>query len=195
MNEFFNSLVNSIMAKFDGFTDGCRVMMLIDRSKQSTNKGSRRWINKLVSFDKNQFQKNLEKLLDLQLHLNNPSIRLYSCVNKRNIEKSIKYFQHKMIDLSTNEEKQRFFHQLNDNFCSALMQPENKAEKWFLIDLDTTEYDISFACYGIKIVACYNTPNGSHHISEPFNPEILKHIENLEVKKDALILIHALGEK
>lgn len=194
-----NPLVDQIMNSFNAFTDGVRVLMLIERGIQSSNKGSRRWINKLISSNQLEFRANLVKLLDQQAYLNNKDIRLYSCVNSRNMGKAIKHFQHKQIDLSAEGEAFNFYRRINDKFCSSLMQPENRSSSRFLIDLDDTDptmlNDILNAC-NIDIILKYQTPNGWHYITEPFNPAIISNsdIDSCEVKKDALLLLNWLQE-
>src|SRR5690348_10102565 len=76
------------------FLEGMRVQMLIDRSIGNTNKGSKRWVNKLISYDSTQFIENCRKLLEQMYYFGNPDIRLYSCVNNRYQTKAINRFQH-----------------------------------------------------------------------------------------------------
>lgn len=188
-------IADSIMEKFKGFTDEYRVMMLIDRGIQNSNKGSKRWINKLISSNEGEFKKNLLKLLDLQIHLNNPDIRLYSCVNQRNFFKSINYFQHKQLDLKTQDELDSFYLRINDQFCSALMQPNNKDERLFLLDLDTkdtAQLDSTLRSYQKDILLKYESIKGWHYIVLPFNPTFLENVNHCAIKKDALLLLHFL---
>lgn len=88
-----------IMEKFKDFTQGWRVCMLINRGIGNTNKGSKRWVSKLVSFDPKTLEENIGKLLEQQYYLNDPDIRLYMCLNSRNIDKTIINFNHRMVDL------------------------------------------------------------------------------------------------
>lgn len=209
--KFLDNLVEAkteeIMRDFAPFTDGVRVQMLIDRSVSNSNKGSKRWINKLISNNPEEFKSNIIKLLELQYYLANPDIRLYSCVNKRNLDKAIKYFNHKQLDIATEEEKIKFYTRLNERFCSCLMKPENRAESLFLIDYDGP-YDgpsvPSLLYDNLKIICkievldppnsgfLYGTPNGCHFITKPFDPRLLT-APNCEIKKDALLLLHAMA--
>lgn len=201
--KFLNALIENkakeIMEKFEGFTHGVRVQMLIDRSVGNTNKGSKRWINKLISTNSEEFNRNLIKILELQYYLANPDIRLYSCVNKRNLDKAIKYFNHKQLDIATEEEKVNFYTRINERFCSCLMKPENRAESLFLIDIDCEDDSIfqdalTFYLNSKSInaeIVKYKTPNGWHYITTPFDPRLLI-IEDGEIKKDALLLLNVL---
>lgn len=186
-------LIDEIMEKFKDFTSGVRVMMLIDRGVQNNNKGSKRWVNKLISFNSGTFEKNLSKLIELQYYLKNPDIRLYTCVNDRKLDSAIKYFQHKQIDINDEAEKISFYTHINDNFCSALMQTENKRSRLFLIDIDqknTNEVDSMLNHDNILPILKYETKKGWHYITNSFDPKILCLCSFAEVKKDGLILIN-----
>jgi len=175
------------------FKHGVRVLMLIDRSKQNSNKGSKRWINKIITTNPDEFDIATDKLVALQNHLDNPDIRLYSTVNARNMQKSIVTFKHKQLDL-TEDNECIFYKRINDSFCSCLMKPENKAERLFLIDVDTKDERVPLGWMTknreINMFYTYPTPNGSHIITEPFNPSLCDGIPDFEVKKDALMLLN-----
>lgn len=199
LENIIENISNRIMKEFELFTHGVRVQMLIDRSVSNTNKGSKRWINKLVSTNSEEFKSNIIKLLELQYYLGNTDIRLYSCVNHRNLDKAIKYFKHKQLDIATEEEKIRFYSRINDKFCSALMKPENRGENLFLIDCDDENNELlnlnlcdlhkdgKFSGWHFR----YGTPNGWHFITKPFDPKLLT-APHCEVKKDALMLLNVL---
>lgn len=186
-----------ITEEFHLFTEGVRVMMLINRGIGNSNKGSRRWINKLVSANKDEFTENLIKLLTQKESIGDDDNRIYLSVNPRKIIKAVKYFQHKQLDLNTEDEIVSFYKNINNNFCSALMQPENRGKSLFLIDYDNTD-QVSLSNIlnllqkeGINVIKFYITPNGWHIICNPFNPFIIKDIDNCVIKKDALILLKA----
>lgn len=172
--------------------------MLIDRSNGNTNKGSKRWINKLISFDTEQFKKNLIKLLQLQYYLKNPDIRLYSCVNDRKLSKAINHFQHAQLDLCDAQALMGFYSRINDKFCSSLMQPENKNSRYFLWDLDVNDPSEFFEKVTLtdnrsNIIAMYQTVSGYHVVTKPFDPRPFGEIKNCDLKKDGLLLLHWLG--
>jgi len=177
-----------IVEKFEIFSHGVRVCMLIDRGQMNSNKGSRRWVSKLISADKEQLEANIIKLLSQQEYLANPDIRLYMCVNARNMDKAIKHFQHAQLNLDQ-EYKYKFYARIQDSFCSSLMKPENRAESLFLIDYDHPEFTWKLSSFGIKEVFRYKTPGGWHIITEPFNPKLFG-VDSDTVKKDALLLLN-----
>ncbi len=187
-----------IMQKFHLFTGGYRVCMLIDRGEANSNKGSRRWVNKLISGDSEQLEKNIAKLLEQQEYLANPDVRLYMCVNARSLPKAIRHFQHRMIDaayeqgISLDPILDLFYTRIQDAFCSSMMKPESRMESLFLIDWDSDHSPDGFVGKGIKEIFRYRTPNGWHVITEPFNPLLMGTLHE-QVKKDALLLLNTLG--
>lgn len=177
----------------DEFTQGVNVLMLIDRGVQNSNKGSKRWINKIISTNQDEFHSAAEKLIELQSHIGNPDIRLYSSINPRKMQKAIKLFKHNQIDLNDDNET-KFYRRINDSFCSCLMQPECRDRNLFLLDCDskdTAEVNSFLVTnLGIRMHYQYQTPSGWHFIVEPFNPAICADMKTFEVKKDALMLLN-----
>jgi hypothetical protein len=181
-----------IMVKFSPFMHGVRVCMLIDRGTQNSNKGSRRWVSKLISSNLVQLESNIKKLLEQQSCLGDPDIRLYMCVNARSMSKAIKHFQHAQIDVDP-AYRDTFYSRINDSFCSSLMKPESRAENYFLIDYDSKDYSWRLESIGITEIFRYETPNGWHIITEPFYPKLLG-VDSVMVKKDALLILNFLEQ-
>lgn len=187
-------LVDKLMIEFEKFTHGVRVCMLIDRSVGNSHKGSKRWVNKLISYDIEGLRKNIGKLLHQQKYLDNPDIRLYMSVNARNLSKAIKKFNHRQIDLVPSE-TEKFYSRINDSFVSALMSPECKGEKFFILDWDVRAKDSPDSPWSSVEIMRYRTPNGTHIVTKPFNTvgSVFSLYSCLEIKKDALLLLHTLG--
>lgn len=187
-------IIESIKTTFEHFMYGIRVVMLIDRDKQNSNKGSRRWINKIITTNEIQWINAINRLLEMQYHLNNPSIRLYSCLNNRNLDKAIKAFNHRQIDLDP-DMMALFYAKINDSFCSCLMKPENKLSKYFMLDVDTkepNEVDDFVFKENINVTHRYQTKNGWHYIVLPFNVKLAEGYKTFTVNKDAMLLVHYL---
>lgn len=184
------------------FHQGMCVMMLIDRTYGNSHKGSRRWINKLISYDKDSFEVNLDKLIKQQDYLNQPNIRLYASLNYRSLEKGIKRFFHTLIDV-TPADVPRFWSNINANFVSSIMKPESRVsspKRWLLdIDSDYEDHVEAFlrviAEKGVKILYKYGTVKGSHAIIEPYNKLLLDLPDWVELKQDGLVLLRAVGEE
>lgn len=181
-----------ITQKCEAFCDGIRVVMLIDRGVQNSNKGSRRWINKIITTNKQEWLNAVSKLLYMQEYLGNPDIRLYSCVNDRKIDKAITMFKHRQLDL-LDDMKTGFYSRINDSFSSCLMKPENKNSKYFLLDVDSKEQqevDDFIHNNDIQVKLYYETKNGWHFIVEPFNVTLAEGAKTFIVNKDGLMLLH-----
>jgi hypothetical protein len=177
----------------DLFKDDIRVLMLIDRSIGNSNKGSKRWINKIITSNVKEFDEAASALMALQFCLNNPYIRLYSSINSRKIFSAIKLFKHRLID---EEYLASLYLKLNETFVSCLMKPECRESNYFLLDCDSHDRtDVQKFLIGnlqILVKAIYPTPHGWHYIVEPFNPALAEGCTTFEVKKDALMLLNWL---
>jgi hypothetical protein len=183
-----------ISALFSEFQDGVRTLMLIDRGISNSNKGSRRWINKLISSNQEEWLKALSRLLHMQYYLNDPDIRLYASLNSRHLTRAVKMFQHLQLDLPP-DDKDRFYTHINDSFISCLMKPENKASKYFLLDVDTKDiFDVEdfLLTKNIGVKLKYETPKGWHYIVEPFNVLWAEKLKDVTLQKDGLLLLNTL---
>jgi len=180
----------------DKFKMGIRVIMLINRGVNNSNKGSKRWINKIITTNENDWDNAFEKLSLLQDNLKDTNVRMYSCVNSRNIDKAISMFKHKQIDLNE-EMKNKFYSNINNSFCSCLMKPENKLSKYFIIDIDTKrtkEADYFVFNNEIEVISIRETVNGHHYICKPFNFKLAENYKTFSVIKDGLILVRLTSE-
>lgn len=177
------------------FMEGIRVLMLIDRGVGNTNKGSKRWINKLISTNQEDFKRNLKLLIEQQVYINNPDVRIYGCINSRNLDKAIRYFQHKQLDLSTDDMKLFFYKDIRTSFVSALMKPENRDSKLYLLDLDVKDREVAHKFshkHNIEVIHYYESPNGWHYIVKPFDVRLVAEIPECTVVKDGLMIWNVL---
>lgn len=182
----------------DRFNYGVRVLMLINRGVGNSNKGSKRWINKIITTNEEEFMFAYKKLSYQQACVGNPDIRLYTCVNSRDLDKAISMFKHKQIDISDDKMKLKFYSKINSSFCSCLMKPENRYEKRFLLDYDSK--NLGELCKflvnnRIDTYFYYETVNGFHYVVKPFNVLLANECENLTVVKDGLILLNWFDKK
>ena len=116
--------------------------------------------------------------------------RVYRSVNLRDTKKSELELVHKLTE--------RFFDssfmggkRLESMWKTTLMQPRNKAERKFLIDIDSKNKDLLEEVVNhpdVKLMAkeIISTPFGYHVIARPFNSLIFNDYPEVEVKKDAL---------
>ena len=175
--------------------------MLIDRSVGNSRKGSRRWVNKLISYDAESFDKNIRKLKEQQDYLACPDIRLYGAMNYRNLDKAMKKFVHTIIDMNPIYFP-RFFSRIQDNFVSALMNPTSKETKLWLFDVDLAEDYRSEESLnplmtdaknnGIVERYRYPTPGGWHVVVEPYNKSLYTLPNAITLQQDGLVLLRVI---
>jgi len=125
--------------------------------------------------------------------------RIYRTVNRRNVSKAMVHFTSKMVEelgkpwIGDTPKKRN----VESLWRTVLLQPGNKAENKWLIDIDgsTSLFDEVFQiliAYGAPIVESGATPNGWYVITEKFdNRKFLEDVKGLpvEIKHDALQFI------
>jgi len=77
---------------------------------------------------------------------------------------------------------------------SCVMSPTSRAETNFIIDIDDNNLTVKtlreLQSLKVKVILHYNTKNGSHVVTEPFNPNLLKtKYPELGIAKDGLLLL------
>lgn len=193
-HEDIEKIVNQIMERaYPFYNEGAHVQMLINRAIGNANKGSKRWVNKLISFNGEDFKLNCWRLLTQMYHLNDSSIRLYSSINARSYINARKTFAHRLVD---NYDNDLFWRDINGSLVSALMQPENSSKRYYLLDCDS-EQAIKMVMPLVpndKLARYYSTPKGAHYIVRGFDLRPIKDIENVEIHRDGLMLLHAMPE-
>jgi hypothetical protein len=150
------------------FKEGIRELRLVGRKKDKTEN---RLITRRISFSQETFDAQLNELILLKKE----NERIYSSVSPRNLSKAIKTFRFAQLNAEYSNNIENFYKSLNSNWISALMAPENQEKKLWLFDCDTPEqYDVvlndllNHYSNGY-IPYIYNTKNGIHIITEPFN--------------------------
>lgn len=175
---------------FEGFTDGIRILMLIHRSKDGA-KNSTRHQRMIMTKNSREFEENLSTLLE-EKKKSKDSLRIYSTVNSRNLKKSVMDFKIRQIenDYSPDEVFNCFYLSIENRFISCLMQPKNRNQSFFVMDIDRPmTLDIALSKISkskeINIVLQYPTKNGWHIVTMPFNPNII----DIPINKDGLLLL------
>jgi hypothetical protein len=109
--------------------------------------------------------------------------RIYITVNERDCEKALKEL---VIDYIKGEKE--ISSRLVSYYKTCLMQPHNKAERKFLLDIDDKnsidEIKTILESNNIEILDFVETPNGYHIVTYPFDRRILP--KCVDVKPDAL---------
>jgi len=196
-------MLKSIMDEWKGFTDGVRVLFLIWRKKEGAKVDRNLKIRKLVSSDEEEFEKCLEQLLDLKERYAELPLRIYSTVNKRNLDKAIRKLKELQLENDYQDKKQfyGFYKDIKNRWISSLMRPSSRLETQFIIDIDNEDKDYlkkieSEILEHTELIKKYKTKNGYHLIVKPFNPNLIKSYGNdghiytdVSIKKDGLILL------
>lgn len=195
--------LKSIMDEWKGFTDGVRVLFLIWRKKEGAKVDRNLKIRKFVSSDEEEFEKCLEQLLDLKERYAELPLRIYSTVNKRNMDKAIRKFKELQLenDYQDKEQFYGFYKDIKNRWISSMTRPSSRLETQFIIDIDNEDKDYlkkieSEILEHTELIKKYKTKNGYHLIVKPFNPNLIKsyskdgHIyEDVSLKKDDLVLL------
>lgn len=172
------------------FFDGLREIMLLDRSSNNTVL----WRNTASYID--MYHVHIHEAVQLAKRINTPNLRVYMTVNSRSLDKAIREFKRQQIDADYSAHQHNWYMSVHKHFRHILMQPKQRKSKYFLLDIDTKLIgtmhivDQFLKDKNIKTITSYETPNGSHIITEPFNMNMCK-IHNVEVKTDALMLLYA----
>ncbi len=182
------------------FKKGLRLIMLIQRGKEGgkSNKPDRVSIRKLSSneIEFNEIVEEFEKIKENT----NKELRIYSCMNKRDINKAIHEFKKLQLDAEywDSESRNRFYLDIKNRWISCMMKPNSRAESFFLIDIDEKNEEIISQIKDkltrlptspqTTIIFEYQTKNGYHLITTSFNPSLFK-FDNVEIKKDGMLLL------
>lgn len=133
---------------------------------------------------------------------NTLTFRIYFTPNARDTMSALHTFDKKITDFHENiynghEETKKKIRRMDKIWKSTIEKDKNKAESYFIIDIDTTEKDIfekgkSEIQELTDIIHTRKSPNGYHILTEPFNPNKFDETdlsEFGELKKDSLMFI------
>lgn len=187
----------NLVLDFREFTIGTRCLMLLHRTKDGgENKEYHRRNGIYVTHNTNEYLTALINLLSLKA-LSVKPYRLYASCNPRDIKKAERAFKMDMLmcDFDDGENKDFFWARLESKWVSALMAPGSRKSSKFLIDVDGSEKSIQETLKWLEhnkvvIYKQYQTPNGWHVVTAPFNPNDFN-VPDAEIKKDGLLLIKA----
>jgi hypothetical protein len=184
----------AIFEQFKGFTHGYRCLFLVQRHKEGGETNNSKLIKKVTN-GPDEFYDALLELVSEKMDSKFP-LRIYSAVNERDFEKAIRKFKFEQLEADYYDDEQRnnFYLDIKNRFIGCLMQPTQKAESYFLFDIDNAEgRDVCGETLKVlpneKIVFQYPTKNGWHIVTEPFNYTTILFPTNCELKKDALLLL------
>lgn len=177
--------------KKENFRYGWRVIMLHQRNKEGRHNRPDYHSVKRISNSEDEFEEQLQELRKMKG--DTPNLRIYASVNARNIDDAIRKFKFEQLEADYYDDEQRYqwYKDIKNRWIGALMTLSSRAETHFLIDCDCNEGESSNETRVIlgrstNILLEYETPNGVHFITEPYNPN---ETPGLEIKKDALMYI------
>lgn len=131
--------------------------------------------------------------------------RLYLSANARNSEKAMHRFQKQLTDMrqelaNGHEPTRKKIKRLDKEWLSTLLKSENKADKYFIIDIDSQDMDlydrtIESLQENTEIIHAIESPNGFHVITRPFgypNWEAQSWDAEIEIKTDGLTFLRMI---
>lgn len=195
-SEDLENKAKEITEKFSKFTDGFRVLMLLQRTKDGGhNDEDKRIFESFTTTNPEEFELKLFYLLLIK-NSSNAKTRIYLSLNSRNPKKVIRYIEEQLLEAHYADDAQRdsVYKKLLKKPRHFLMQQSCKTSSLFIIDVDDEEgkdnqgiaikkiYEL-----GLIEIQRYATKNGWHYIVEPFNLGLWDCVG--EVKKDSLILL------
>ena len=152
------------------FKDGARVIYCTSRNKDGS--AGNKTIGSMFSRSPEEFDKVVAELIE---KASGEPFRVYSTVEARDVQKAIRLFKERQLaaDYRTNPED--FYFNSKSRWLSALANPKNAVEKFWLFDCDTPketeatkrmlaeDYTREFTPYE------YKTKNGVHIVTQPFH--------------------------
>lgn len=117
--------------------------------------------------------------------------RIYRTVNARDVKKAYKVFMKRMIDYP---EKASC---IDSEWRTALLQKECKAEKYFMLDVDTKEHKkvakvlrlLEEHFFLPHDVEAYESPSGWHYITPPFDSREVCKLDYVTLLRDGYMFI------
>jgi hypothetical protein len=172
----------------DEFKTGTRVLMLKGRNKDGVLRQNQRTIS-LISHSESEFDKHLNTLLNLQCF----GERIYASAGERSVAKASRIFRERQLASEYDDFPAEFYRKLHDRWVSCLMSPQSQDKKVWLFDWDQDSkrpYSDLYAMVNAlsKIIHTYETKNGRHILTHPFDKSTLSSIDRMHLHENALML-------
>lgn len=180
-------LIDDLSKLPDSFKDGFRGVLLLFRQKDGQTGNQDRKAIKTITSSKEQWEQAVKDFNHMRSIPGLENHRIYSSVNERDFCKVVREFKRRQLDADY-EDDYKFYTDIKNRFFSCFMTPASKLESNFLFDCDDQEsYDKHIERIPKELVIFeYQTKNGFHIITKPFNWHECK-ID--EPKKDDLLAI------
>ena len=162
------------------------VFLALQRTSKQGNKNCIRTVIKEEELDL--------KMLEAKVKVLGGEWRIHKTVNARDIEKSRKWLIKHLIDAPENA----CF--VDSAWRTALLQKDCKAEKKFMLDVDTQDQDKLIIINRIldKATEEYfrvKSPNGYHIITNPFDTREICELDYVTLLRDGYYYIKTVGDK
>lgn len=177
------------------FKTGTRLIMRVWRNKEGAE--GKRAGQTMISSDSTSWDEATKELLAECI----PGERVYASAERRNVERAIRIFKERQLvaDYDDPEVRHAFYNDCKTRWLSCLGAPRASDETLFLFDCDTPEdhetllREMKAAPSEFvgpdKVIHTYETKNGVHVVTKPFNPGLLSIPMRNILQKNALILV------
>ena len=177
------------------FKSGVRLIMRVWRNKEAAE--GKRPGRTLISTGPEAWDKMTSELLAECI----PGERVYASAEARNVERAIRIFKERQLvaDYDDPEVRHAFYNDCKTRWLSCLGAPRASDENLFLFDCDTPAdhatlmREMAVAPVDFvgpdKVIHTYETKNGVHVLTTPFNPGLLSIPMRNILQKNALILV------
>jgi hypothetical protein len=178
----------------DEFKKGVRILMRCKRNKDGEGStGGDRKSKKVITSSPEEYEAGLQLLIEGA----EGGERIYATADARDWDKAIRAFKQRVLDHDYAQEGIRngFYRDSANQIISCLQGPEARLTRLFLWDCDSAgEFEqMRSILYGIEqvaIVHAYETKNGGHIITSPFEyPKLLNPELHHLLQKNAMMLL------
>jgi len=185
----------------DEFKTGIRTLLLVLRNKDGAASGP---VKKMISYSHEEFDEVVTSLVAFAATTPG-GYRLYGSVDSRDFRAAQREFSLRKVNVDFTPEAIRFYRDLKNQWMGSLSQNSARASKLFLFDVDDpSEAARKEVADSIKmahladpivgdtapspIIHSYQTKNGWHIITKPFNPHLLPQSHQEMRKTNAMML-------
>lgn len=170
------------------FKTGLRILIRMTRNKDGGKGNVDRHALKYITRSPEEFDRKLNEMLLTA----DDNERVYSTVDERDVNKSIRIFKHRQLDAEYDEDPTDFYRDFSNRWLSCLQSPQARKGSLFLWDCDERQ-DFNDLMHNLLpldvILHWYETKNGHHIITKPFEyPKKVPERYHKLLHKNALIL-------
>lgn len=170
----------------DEFMQGVRVLKRVARNKDSAaNRKSE--IRVSAGYSDYAFKHLPELVATME-----PGERIYASCDARDPKKAARLFKERQLASEYDLSPLDFYFRLQTTWASCLEAPSCALTSYFLFDIDADDQKnalVNMIDVDRMLVHRYDTKNGEHYITLPFNPTILPAPAYNALQKNASILL------